>query len=275
MNLEAVDDRAFAALQELLRARAGFVLEDDKRYLIEMRLAPLMRRFEVPSFDQLAANLREGRGSVTEQMVVEAMLNGETTFFRDVACFNALEKTVLPEIMRRRASARRIRIWCAAASTGQEPYSVAMLLASSFPELEGWDVRILATDYSEQHLERARAGRYSQFEVNRGLPARMLVSHFAQEGTEWVVRPEIRRRVEFAPMNLVGDWPPMEPIDLVLMRNVMIYWAPPTQRAVLGRVKEVIGRTGFLVLGGAETTYYIAPEYGRFGENGSCCFALT
>ena len=275
MIAEAVTDSAFAVFQELLRCRTGFVLEDDKRYVVEMRLAPLMRRFELASFDQLTDRMRSGRSAVTEQMVIEALLNGETTFFRDVACFASLENTVIPEIMRRRASTRRIRIWCAASSTGQEPYSIAMMLASSFPQLEGWDVRILATDYSELHLERARAGRYSQFEVNRGLPARMLVQHFAQEGNEWIISPDIRRRVEFAPMNLVGDWKVPEPVDLIMLRNVMIYWDPPTQRAVLGRVGEAIGRSGFLVLGGAETTYYIAPEYDRYGENGSCCFVLT
>ncbi len=275
MIAEAVTESAFSTFQQLLRSRAGFVLEDDKMYLVEMRLAPVLRRLGLASFDQLAAALRGDRGSATERMVIEALLNGETTFFRDIACFNSLEKTIIPEIVRRRAGARRIRIWCAASSTGQEPYSVAMMLASSFPELDGWDVRILATDYSEHHLERARAGRYSQLEVNRGLPARMLVKHFVQDGKEWIVRPDIRRRVEFAPMNLVGDWAVTEQVDLMMLRNVMIYWDQATQRAVLERIKAVIGRTGFLVLGGAETTYFLAPGYDRYGENGSCCFVLT
>lgn len=274
MNTEPVTDSAFAMFQQLLRNRAGFVLEDDKKYLVEMRLAPLLRRFEFVSFDQLTAGMQNGRSPVTEQMVIEALLNGETTFFRDISCFQSLEKTVIPEIVRRRSSSRRMRIWCAAASTGQEPYSLAMMLASSFPELEGWDVRILATDYSAHHLERARAARYTQFEINRGLPARMLVKYFSQEGNEWVVRPEIRRRVDFAPMNLIASWPVMEPVDLMLLRNVMIYWDQTTQRAVLGRVRDVIGTEGFLVLGGAETTYFLDKAFDRYGDNGSCCFVL-
>lgn len=274
MISESVTDGAFAAFQRLMRTRAGFVLEDDKRYLVEMRLLPLLRRFDLTSFEQLTAGLDDPSGPVTEQMIIDALLNGETTFFRDVACFQSLERTLIPELVRRKAATRRIRIWCAACSTGQEPYSIAMMLASAFPELEGWDVRILATDCSEAHLERARAARYSQFEVNRGLPARMLVRYFEQHGREWAVKPEITRRVEFRSMNLVEPWPAMEPVDLMMLRNVMIYWDQTTQRAVLARARELLGRDGFLILGGAETTYFIDSAFDRYGENGSCCFVL-
>jgi chemotaxis protein methyltransferase CheR len=168
-----------------------------------------------------------------------------------------------------RAATRELVIWSAACSTGQEPYSLAMLLDRDFPELAGWDVRIVATDYSEAHLEKARAGRYSQYEINRGLPASLLVRWFQKRDDAWVVRPELRDRVELAAINLVTDWPPVGSVDLVLLRNVMIYWDDATKRAVLHRIRQVLAPHGALVLGTAETTLNLDERYARVAASGA------
>jgi chemotaxis protein methyltransferase CheR len=202
------------------------------------------------------------------------MLNGETTFFRDVVCFDALRSIVLPRLIARRDTERRLQIWCAGCSTGQEPYSVAMFLAESFPHLVDWNVRILATDVSSLHLARARAGRYAQFEVNRGLPASLLVKHFDQDGSDWLIAPGLRSRVEFAELNLIDAWPVLPLMDIVLLRNVMIYWDLETKRTTLQKVRDVLRPDGCLILGAAETTYYVDDQFDRVSADSACCFRL-
>jgi len=186
-----------------------------------------------------------------------------------------LRDVVLPGLCERRSYERRLRIWSAACSTGQEPYSLAMLLAESFPSLADWDVRIMATDVSSAHVARAKAGRYAQFEVNRGLPAPMLVKYFDQEGTEWVVDPAIRRRVTFAEMNLFHPWPDISSMDIVLLRNVMIYWDAKSKAETLGRMRDTLRADGCLVLGAAETTYYVHNGFERLGADSPCCFRVN
>src|SRR5262249_13588110 len=158
---------------------------------------------------------------------------------------------------------RRLRIWCAAASTGQEPYSVAMLVRESFPQLLGWDLSFLATDLSRPALDRARAGWYSQIEVNRGLPANLLVKYFHQRGTTWQLADEVRRMATFETLNLVASWPPLPPQDLILMRNVMIYFEVEVKKSILGKIARLLRHDGYLLLGGAETTFNLDDSYRR------------
>jgi chemotaxis protein methyltransferase CheR len=271
----SVTNADFTFVKKMLQDATGFVLDADKQYLMENRLAPLAFRLGHGSIATLIDTLRKRPSEALAQQLIEAMLNGETTFFRDVFCFDTLRQVVLPGLIERRRAASTLRVWCAACSTGQEPYSLAMLLAEHFPELASWDVQIIATDVSETHLQRARPGRYSQFEVNRGLPAAMLVKYFDQHGSEWVLSDAIRRRVSFAPLNLVEPWPALPSMDLVLLRNVMIYWDVATKRSVLARTRETLRVDGYLVLGAAETTLYVDDAFDRVHIDAPCCFRLV
>jgi chemotaxis protein methyltransferase CheR len=247
-----LDRAAFAGVQRLLYERAAIVLDEGKDYLVESRLAPVAREYGYACVNELCLAL--GRGSSSLQAaVVEAMTTNETSFFRDHHPFEAIRRLVLPELIERRAAERTLRIWCAACSSGQEPYSIAMLIDEHFPALLSWRVQIFATDIATSVLARAREGRYGQIEVNRGLSAGALVRYFSRDGLDWLLHEQIRRRVEFAELNLIGNWPAMEPFDLVLLRNVLIYFDPPTKLKILQRLDRQVAQDGFLMLGGAET----------------------
>lgn len=274
-----VDSRAlrassFAYVRDLVARESAITIDERQHYLVQSRLAPLARARGVATVDDLVAALRvrDDRGLRTQ--IVDAMTTNETSFFRDAQAFATLEHTVLPDLIARRAGEQRLRIWSAACSTGQEPYSVAMLLIDGFPQVAGWDVQILATDLSDVVLERARAGRYSQQEVNRGLPAQRLVRHFERDGTTWVLRDRIRRLVTFRRVNLSAAWPALPPADLVLLRNVLIYFAVPTKQAVLDRVTAVLRPDGWVLLGAAETTLHITTRLARVSGTPGPCYRL-
>ena len=248
-----MDPRAFARIQRMVHDATAIVLEDGKEYLVEARLAPIAREHGFPSVDALCLGLHQHSKELFNE-VVEAMTTNETSFFRDHHPFEALRRVVLPELLIKRANERSLRIWCAACSSGQEPYSLAMLLDEHFPQLISWKVRILATDVSKSVLARARAGRYRQVEVNRGLSANLLVKYFVRDGLEWEVRPELRRIVDFAELNLIGNWQKTDKFDLIMLRNVLIYFDQPTKLSILERVRARLRPDGYLVLGGSETT---------------------
>jgi len=188
------------------------------------------------------------------RLVVEAMLNCETSFFRDHYPFEAIRTSILPELIQKHAASRVLHIWCAAVASGQEAYSVAMLLREHFPETAGWHVRILATDVSGGMLERARAGRFRQVEVNRGLPASLLIKYFERDGSEWRIQESIRNMVEFSHMNLAGSWPSLPAVDLLLLRNVLIYFSSEVRATILRNVRKTLKRDGYLFVGGGETS---------------------
>jgi chemotaxis protein methyltransferase CheR len=248
-------------LQELVHRRSGIVLEDCKDYLVDSRLSPIAREEGVRTVDELVAKLRQKPGPVLEQRVVEAMTTNETLFFRDAHPFEALKSRFVPELLQARASRRSLRIWSAAAATGQEPYSIAMTLLESFPELSNWDVSILATDLNAAVLERARHARYRELEVSRGLPAPYLSRYFTRRGAEWELSPLVRSMVAFRQLNLVEPWTGIGTCDLVFMRNVLIYFDASTKRSILKRLCQVLPPDGFLVLGGAETTTNLDEAY--------------
>lgn len=241
-------------LRNFVRRRSAIVIEDAKDYLLEARLAPVARRAGVDSLDGLVRIMLDHPEGALHTQVVEAMTTNETSFFRDLHPFETLKKTVLPELIQARASTRSLRIWCGAASTGQEPYSIALTIREHFPELASWRVQIVATDLNVEVLERAKAGVYRQLEVNRGLPAALLVKHFEKTGNDWRLRPEIRSMVQFEPMNLLDRWPLFGAHDIVFLRNVLIYFDLPTKRNILRRIREHLRPDGALFLGGAETT---------------------
>jgi chemotaxis protein methyltransferase CheR len=253
----------FEYVCRLVRDRSAVVLEAGKEYLVEARLAPVAGQLKLGSVSELVGRLRSGPDDGLSARVVEAMVTTETSFFRDLHPFETLRKTVLPDLIRRRAGERRLSVWCAACSTGQEPYSLAILLREHFPELAAWRVDILATDLSGEVLARAKEGRYTQAEVNRGLPAALLVKYFRQRGSAWELAEEVRRAVEFRELNLVRPWPLLPRMDLVFLRNVMIYFGVDTKKAILGRIARLLRPDGHLLLGGAETTLNLDDSFRR------------
>lgn len=256
-------DQEFDAIRRLVREESAIVLDDDKQYLVEARMAPLLRARNMNSIGELVAELRRPSANGLYWQVVEAMVTTETSFFRDHHPFETLRKQVIPELIDRRRGERRLNIWCAASASGQEPYSLAILFREHFPELAAWNVVFLASDLSREMTDRAREGRYSQFEANRGLPANLLVKYFEQHGTHWQIRPTVRRMIDFQEINLVRTWPSLPPMDLVMLRNVMIYFDVETKRSILQRMRRLLRADGYLLLGGAETTFNIDNSYRR------------
>jgi chemotaxis protein methyltransferase CheR len=256
----------FEYLRRLLRERSGLVLSADKQYLLESRLLPIARRVGASGLGELAQKLRGpgAEGLVVE--VVEAMTTNETFFFRDKMPFDHMRETILPTLLKARASQRRIRIWCAACSSGQEPYSLAMILKDMAASLSGWRVDILATDLSAEMLERARSGVYSQFEVQRGLPISYLVRHFTQAGDMWQVSPALRASVDFRQLNLLHPFSYLGPFDVVFCRNVLIYFDQPTKIDILSRIARVTAPDGYLLLGAAETVVGLTDMFKPHAE---------
>lgn len=243
----------FAFFQEFVFARSAIVLSDEKRYLVETRLAPVAQRAGLSGLDELMHAVRRGDRSL-QTAVVDAMTTNETSWFRDSTPFEALRERVLPDLIEANRPRRRLSIWSAACSTGQEPYSIAMLLDASFPELAGWAVDILATDLSTAALERARTGRFSSLEINRGLPAAHLLKYFNRDGAHFHIAERLRSLVRFQQMNLAEAWPAIPTQDVILLRNVLIYFDAPTKQKILAAVRAHLRPGGYLLLGAAETT---------------------
>ena len=245
----------------LLHSSAGLVVGPDKSYLLESRLAPVARKHGLGNVGELVKALRGMRRDSVLRDTIEAMTTNESFFFRDGRPFEALRDLVLPELLRRRSATRTLRIWCAAASTGQEPYSIAILLQEEAAKLAGWRCQILATDLSTEALDRAKAGLYNQFEAQRGLSIQRLIRHFDQEGQQWRVKPALRAAVEFRPFNLLHPPASLGRFDIVFCRNVLIYFDQPTKARVLRSIADVMEEDGTLFLGGAETTFGITAAF--------------
>ncbi len=259
----AIQSGTFEYVRTLVEKRAAIVLETGKEYLVESRLAPLARTEGFKSVDELVEQLAKGLPGPLHTKIVEAMTTNETTFFRDVHPFEALRTTILPELIQARAATRRLNIWSAACSSGQEPVTICMIIKEHFPQLANWRISFLGTDLSSTMVERARAGRFSQLEVNRGLPAPLLLKYFTKVGMDWVVREDIRAMVDYQVMNLAAPWPVMPPMDLVLMRNVLIYFDAAMKRDIFGKVRRVLSPEGYLMLGSAETTMALDDAFER------------
>jgi len=250
-------------VRRLVHDVAAIALEPSKGYLVESRLAPVAKAHGHGTIAELVAALRARPFDALHAQVVEAMTTNETSFFRDLHPFEVLRDVVLPELIARRAATRTLRIWSAACSSGQEPYTIAMLLAEHFPQLAEWNVQILGTDLAQSVLDKAQRGQYTQLEVSRGLPAKLLVKYFDRAGLYWRIKPEIARRVRFQRVNLIEPWPPLATLDVIFMRNVLIYFNPETKRELLGRARKLLARDGTLFLGGAETTLGIDDAWQR------------
>jgi chemotaxis protein methyltransferase CheR len=253
----------FDYVRGYIRDQSAIVLEPGKEYLVESRLQTLARKENIGSIDLLIGKLRSDSSNGLHRKVVDAMTTNETSFFRDIHPFEALRKYLLPELAARRAQARQLRFWCGAASTGQEPFSVLMLIAEHFPDLLAWDLQFIATDLCAEVLARARRGCFNQLEVNRGLPASLLVKHFVRQGADWEFRQDLRRRVDFRELNLARDWPLDPPLDLIFLRNVLIYFDLETKKSILSKIRRLLRPGGYLLLGGAETTFNVDDAFER------------
>ncbi len=265
----------FDFLRQMVRRDAGIVLEPGKEYLVETRLAPVARDAGLTGgLSELVRVLRNRPNDPLRELVKDAMTTNETSFYRDIHPFESLKTTIIPDLIQRRAREQSLSIWCAASSSGQEPFSFIMMLKANFPELENWRMTFDATDLSKEMVERCQSGRYSQLEVNRGLPAQLLVKYFTRDGADWVIKPEVRNAVRFQTMNLIEAWPSFPPLDIVFIRNVLIYFDTETKRQILAKIKKLLRPDGYLMLGASETTINLDEGFERVQLGKSAVYKL-
>jgi chemotaxis protein methyltransferase CheR len=271
MTVGAAD---FDWIAQLVWQRSAIVLEKGKEYLVESRLAPLARKTGAETVSEFVTRLMAKPDSSLISEVIDAMTTNETSWFRDHYPFQAMQSHVLPELTRNRGRQRTLRIWSAGCSSGQEPYSIAMVAQDHFALHPGWAIDIIGSDLSDVMLEKARNARYGQLEVNRGLPVAMLVRHFERLGTEWQLRPEIRRMVTFQNLNLAQPIASMGTFDVIFLRNVLIYFDADTKRGIFEQVKRMLRPDGYLFLGGSETTLNVDPDFEPVMYDRATCYRL-
>ena len=271
MGLEAAE---FEYLRQFLAEHSAILLDESKGYLAESRLSPLAYREGVSSPQDLLAEMRRTPFGGLHRKVLDAMMNNETWFFRDHLPFEALRRVIIPELIAERKSTKRLTFWSDASSSGQEAYSIAMILAEDFGGLPDWTISIIGTDLSTAILDRARAGHYSQLEINRGLPAKYLTRYFTREGNDWVISQSIRRMVEFRELNLNDHWSGLPKFDTVFFRNVLIYFQVEKKREILRRLVPAMKPDGYLLLGAAETTYGLSDSFARVAWDNSAYYRL-
>lgn len=250
----------FDFISKLVKERSGLVLTPEKTYLVESRLGPIARREGIATLDDLVSNLRLSGNQKLIEAVVDAMTTNETFFFRDKTPFEILENVIIPDLVAKKRGAP-IKIWCAAASTGQEPYSIAMVLDQLGHKLAGSRVEILGTDISERCLEKAKAGIYTQFEVQRGLPVTQLMKYFRKEGDAWKIADSLKANIRFRHMNLLDDFRTLGRFDIIFCRNVLIYFDTPTKKRVLDRMSQQMEAPGYLLMGAAETVLGVTDAF--------------
>jgi chemotaxis protein methyltransferase CheR len=269
MTLSAGD---FAFVAQLVHREAAIVLAPGKEYLVEARLLPVAREAGAPSVGAFLAELQRRSDPVLQRSIVDALTTNETSWFRDREPFTALTDVIVPELIKTRAGARKIWVWSAASSSGQEAYSLAIALQEVLPP--GWSYEILGSDISSEMIKRAEMAEYSQVEVNRGLPAPQLIQYFERTGAHWRVTPALRRNVSFRLLNLIGPLPALPPFDVIFLRNVLIYFDVATKKAVLRDVARLLRPDGWLFLGAAETTIGIDDNYERVAAGRTSAYRL-
>lgn len=264
---EEISKENYSFLQQYVYKSSGIVLDDSKQYLIEARLLPIVRVEKLRTINDLCTILRTTCPGTLARDVLDAMTTNETLFFRDAVPFKALRQTILPALIAERSASRRLSFWSAAASSGQEAHTLAMMLLEM--GLADWKIDLLGTDISEKMVARARAGRYLQIEVNRGLPAQQLVKYFTRDGQEWQIKDEVRRMVSFERFDLRRSMRSFGPFDIVLCRNVLIYFDVPTKQQILNEIAGTLHTRGYLLLGAAETTMNITEAFDRCSIDGA------
>jgi chemotaxis protein methyltransferase CheR len=259
-----LNNQTFDFICDFVRDKSAIVVEPTKSYLVESRLNPVARDNGMASLDELVDALKRPGNRELARQVIDAMTTNESSFFRDLQPFEALKSEIIPGLLEKRAKERTLNIWSNACSSGQEIYSIAMLLRESFPALASWKVRLIASDLSTAILKKAQAGVFSQTEVNRGLPMPMLLKYFTKQGLQWQIREDLRNAIEFREMNLIEAWPTNLPVmDIVFLRNVLIYFSTDTKTEILRKVQRILRPDGCLFLGGAETTMNLDTKFVR------------
>ncbi len=276
MEGTAVEERqGLQYLRELVLSQSGIVLDADKDYLLHSRLEPLARELEFSSVEELADHLCCSKVGTLHGRVVEAMTTNETSFFRDVHPFEVFRDHVLPDLIAKRQHTKTLSLWCGASSSGQEPFTVAMIIREHFPDLSTWPISFLATDISEEMLRKCREGSYSQLEVNRGVPTSFLLKFFEKKGMSWRIKEELQSMIDFQRLNLIGPWPPIGPVDVVWLRNVLIYFDVDKKKEILQKIKALLRPDGYLFLGGAETTMNLDDCFERLPYKGTSCYRVV
>jgi chemotaxis protein methyltransferase CheR len=266
----------FDYIRALVRKESSIVLDDGKMYLVTSRLAPLAREHGFETVGSLISHLQSSAHGELHTLAVEAIATTETSFFRDLHPFVELRDNILPELVAsRRETSKSLCIWSAACASGQEPHSIAMILRDRFAELGGWNLQLHASDISRRMIERASDGVFTQIEVNRGLPAPYLVRFFTQNGDQWHLKDDVRTMFRFFRQNLADDWAPIPPVDILLLRNVLIYFDVETRREVLRRVRKLLRPGGYLILGSAETTLNLDHEFVRVRSGRAVFYQVT
>lgn len=254
----------FKVIAELVLKEAAIVIEPGKEYLVRTRLVPLVKSSNLASIRELVESLKNSNSdSSVKKAIVEALTTNETTFFRDLDPFHLLRDKLLPTLITKRKDKKSIQIWSAACSSGQEPYSIAMMIVDTFPNLKDWNIEIFATDLSSQILNKAKEGVFNQFEINRGLPANYLIKYFTKEDNNWRLKEEVRSKVKFFELNLMRPFQGIPAVDVVFLRNVLIYFSVDTKKDILARVRRVLRSDGTLLLGSAESTLNVDDNFER------------
>jgi len=265
----------FEVVRKIVRDRSAIILEDGKEYLVEARLNPVAKELKLADISALIQKLKSSSEYLVIQKVVEAMTTNETFFFRDIYPFEALKKNVLPDLLSRRGPADPLNIWCAASSTGQEPYTIAMVIAEYFSQFKNnGKLKLIASDINDAVLSKAKEGIYTQLEVNRGLPAPLMVKYFQKKVTNWQIKEDIRKMVDYRIINLCQNLPVLPKMDLVFIRNVLIYFDVETKKKILAGIRNLLKPDGYLFLGGAETTFGIDDQFERVNYDPAVCYRL-
>jgi chemotaxis protein methyltransferase CheR len=275
ITTELLDPVSFDFLCTLVRDRSAIVLQESKMYLIESRLSPIAKAEGLRDVQELVDKIRQTKNPRLIQTVIEKMTTNETSFFRDLHPFDALKSQIIPELLEKRSKEKRINIWSNACSSGQEIYSVAMLIKESFPQLKDWRINLLATDLSTEILERAKSGIFNQTEVNRGLPMPLLLKYFTKEGLQWRIKDEIKNMVSFQCLNLITPFPPLQKFDVVFLRNVLIYFDAETKTKILQKIQSLMLPDSYLFLGAAETTLGLTTSLQRVPVQKTFAFQLS
>ncbi len=270
-----ISDVDFQYIRQLVRTRTSVSLTDDKAYLVESRLTSLAQQVGLNSVSQLIQKLRIQPFDDLHLQVIESMMTTETWFFRDAYPFEAVREQILPELIKKRQGQRSLNIWCAASSSGQEPYSIAILLKEHFPQLASWTISLIASDISHKMLEKARQGNYSQHEMSRGLSPDLREKYFQPQGKEWQLTTEIRQMIAFRQFNLIDSWSSMPLMDIIFLRNVLIYFDVEMKQSILAKVKQLLKPDGYLFLGGGETTINLDRAFKTVRFNKAIYYQLT
>jgi len=269
-----ISNSDFNYIRELVVEHSGIVLESGKEYLVESRIGLVARTEGFDTIKLLVEALRQNSLNGLQFKVIEALTTNETSFFRDIHPFETLKKIILPKLIKDRKNTKELNIWCAASSSGQEPYSMAMLIQENFPILLDWKVNFIASDISEKMLNRCRSGKFSQLEVNRGLPAAFLIKYFEKNGPTWSIKKQLRERIQFQQINLSRELPYLPGMDIIFLRNVLIYFDIEMKKKILKQLRSILKPDGYLFLGGAETTLNLDESYTRMGIKYSGCYRL-